>query len=158
MHFVILNAPSKGFNYAYFTTNIRVLLAVCFMLVSCLAYSSTLKREVICSSETPVDFQRTTWRYIPKVRTLLNHGLETSNPTSLENNPQGSGPSTGNLLPTTERIQNNLEIYNKEQYFSKYTKNCVYKNKYAHGVESLKLAEPVKISTALNEARRFITC
>jgi hypothetical protein len=32
------------------------LLATCFMLVSCLAYSSTLKMEVTCSSETPVDF------------------------------------------------------------------------------------------------------
>jgi hypothetical protein len=28
------------------------------------AYSSTLKMEAICSSETSVDFQRTTWRYI----------------------------------------------------------------------------------------------
>jgi hypothetical protein len=36
-------------------------LAACFMLVSCLAYSSTLKMEVICSSETLVDFQQTTW-------------------------------------------------------------------------------------------------
>jgi hypothetical protein len=30
------------------------------------AYSSTLKREAICSSETSVDFQRTTRRYIPE--------------------------------------------------------------------------------------------
>jgi hypothetical protein len=37
--------------------------------VSCLTYSSTLKMEAICSSETLVDFQRTTWRYIPD-RTL----------------------------------------------------------------------------------------
>jgi hypothetical protein len=29
----------------------------CFMLVSCLAYSSTLNMEVTCSSETSVDFQ-----------------------------------------------------------------------------------------------------
>jgi hypothetical protein len=37
-----------------------------FTLVSCSAYSSTLKMETICSSETPVDFQRTTRRYIPE--------------------------------------------------------------------------------------------
>jgi hypothetical protein len=41
-----------------------------FRLVSCSAYSSTLKIEVICSSETSVDFQRTTWCYIPVDRTL----------------------------------------------------------------------------------------
>jgi hypothetical protein len=29
--------------------------------------SSTLKMEAICSSETPVDTQRTTRRYIPEV-------------------------------------------------------------------------------------------
>jgi hypothetical protein len=37
-----------------------------FMLVSCLAYSSTLKIEATCSSETWVDCQRTSWRYIPE--------------------------------------------------------------------------------------------
>jgi hypothetical protein len=45
----------------------RDLLATCFMLVSCLAYSSNLKMEAICS----VDTQRTTWRYIPVYRRLL---------------------------------------------------------------------------------------
>jgi hypothetical protein len=40
-----------------------------FKLVSCLAYSSTLKTET-CSSETSVDFQRT-WRYNPDDITLL---------------------------------------------------------------------------------------
>jgi hypothetical protein len=35
-------------------------------LVSCSAYSSTLKIDAICSSETLVDFQRTTRRYIPE--------------------------------------------------------------------------------------------
>jgi hypothetical protein len=44
----------------------ETLFVTCFMLVSCLAYSSTLKMEVICSSETSVDFQRITWRYIPE--------------------------------------------------------------------------------------------
>jgi hypothetical protein len=34
------------------------------------AYSSTLKMEAICSSETSVGFQRTTQRYIPEDSTL----------------------------------------------------------------------------------------
>jgi hypothetical protein len=46
------------------------LLATCFTLVSCLAYSSTLKTIAICSAETAVDFQRTTLRYIPEDRSL----------------------------------------------------------------------------------------
>jgi hypothetical protein len=40
------------------------------MLVSCLAYSSTLKMEGICSSETSVDSQGATRRYIPGDSTL----------------------------------------------------------------------------------------
>jgi hypothetical protein len=37
-----------------------------FALISCVAYSSILKMEAICSSETSVYFQRTTRRYIPE--------------------------------------------------------------------------------------------
>jgi hypothetical protein len=43
--------------------------ATCSMLVSCLAYS-TLKMNATCYSETSVDFQQTTWRYIPEEITL----------------------------------------------------------------------------------------
>jgi hypothetical protein len=49
------------------------LLAACFMLVSCLAYSSTLKMEAICSSKMQDEFQRTAQHYIPESRTLRNH-------------------------------------------------------------------------------------
>jgi hypothetical protein len=35
-----------------------------FMVASYFAYSSTLKMESICSSETSVDFHRTTRRYV----------------------------------------------------------------------------------------------
>jgi hypothetical protein len=42
-------------------------------LVSCSAYSSTLKMEVICYSETSVDFQRTTQRYIQKIGLFKYH-------------------------------------------------------------------------------------
>jgi hypothetical protein len=41
-----------------------------FTPVSCLAYSSNLRMEATCSSETSVDFQRTARRYIPEDRTL----------------------------------------------------------------------------------------
>jgi hypothetical protein len=51
----------------------RALLATCFMLVSCLAYSSTLKMAAKRSSETSVDFQQTAWDYIPDDRTLHSH-------------------------------------------------------------------------------------
>jgi hypothetical protein len=53
----------------------RALLATCFALVSCFYYSSTLKMNTR-SSETSVDFQRTTRRYIPEDRTHHNHHRE----------------------------------------------------------------------------------
>jgi hypothetical protein len=46
-----------------------------FTLVSCSAYSA-LKMDVICSSETLVDFQRTTRRYVPECSALHNHCCE----------------------------------------------------------------------------------
>jgi hypothetical protein len=46
-----------------------------FTLVSYSAYSSTLKMEATCSSETSVDFQLTTRRYIPEDRALNNKTL-----------------------------------------------------------------------------------
>jgi hypothetical protein len=44
--------------------------AVLLLLVSCLAYSSTINTEATCSSETSGDFGRSTRRYIPDDRTL----------------------------------------------------------------------------------------
>jgi hypothetical protein len=41
-----------------------------FTMVSCLAYCSALNMGAICSSETSVDFHRTTRRYIPEDSTL----------------------------------------------------------------------------------------
>jgi hypothetical protein len=41
-------------------------LPLAFTLVSCLAYSSNHKMEAACSSETSVDFQRISRRYIPE--------------------------------------------------------------------------------------------
>jgi hypothetical protein len=53
----------------------NVQLSKCFHAVFLLA-SSTLMMEATCSSETSVDFQRTTRRYIPEDRTLHNHWCE----------------------------------------------------------------------------------
>jgi hypothetical protein len=48
------------------------LVAACFTLVSCLAYSSTLKMEATYSSETIDDFQWATEQFIPEASFLLN--------------------------------------------------------------------------------------
>jgi hypothetical protein len=45
---------------------IRKCLPTTFKVVSCLAYSSILKMEVTCPSETSVDFYRNTRSYIPE--------------------------------------------------------------------------------------------
>jgi hypothetical protein len=50
----------------------RLCLPSAFALVSCSAYSSTLKIEAIYSSETSVDFQLTTWRSIPEDSTFYH--------------------------------------------------------------------------------------
>jgi hypothetical protein len=54
----------------------KALLAAYFMLVSYMANSSNLKMEVICSSETPINFHWTTQHYIPEDRILHNHCCE----------------------------------------------------------------------------------
>jgi hypothetical protein len=46
------------------------------VLVSFRTYSSTLKMEATCSSETSVDFQRSTPNYIRENITLHNHRFE----------------------------------------------------------------------------------
>jgi hypothetical protein len=45
-------------------------------LLICLAYSSTLQMESMYSSETLVDFERSTWCYIPEDRNLSNQNCE----------------------------------------------------------------------------------
>jgi hypothetical protein len=52
------------------------MLAICFIVVYCLAYSSTLKKEATYSTETLVDFQRTTRRHIPQYRAFHIHRCE----------------------------------------------------------------------------------
>jgi hypothetical protein len=54
-------------------------LPLAFTLVSCTAYSSTLMMEANCTSEMPVDFQRTNRGYIQRDRNLYSHRYENLN-------------------------------------------------------------------------------
>jgi hypothetical protein len=65
-------AGSRKNNYVGFEALKAVVMKSCsaFILVSFLVYFSKMKMEATCSSETSVDFQRTTRRYIPEDRTL----------------------------------------------------------------------------------------
>jgi hypothetical protein len=65
-----ISPPSSGLKDK--PSKIPALLA----LVSCSAYSSTLKMEVILSSEASVDFQWTKQYYISKDTAPLNHCYE----------------------------------------------------------------------------------
>jgi hypothetical protein len=53
-----------------------IFIAAYFKMISCITYSSTLKMEATCSSETSVDFQPSIWRYNPEYRTLRNHQIQ----------------------------------------------------------------------------------
>jgi hypothetical protein len=76
-HLILLNLISET---VYVKVGFEVLTAVVMKssvfwdiiltLVSCLAYSLSLKMEATCSPETSVDFQRTTRRYSPEDGTL----------------------------------------------------------------------------------------
>jgi hypothetical protein len=44
-----------------------------FVLVSCSEFSSALRMVATFSSETSIDFQRTTWRYITEERILRKY-------------------------------------------------------------------------------------
>jgi hypothetical protein len=70
---ITLHSPLKvkrSFGGTY-RLHLQVCLPPAFTLVYCSAYSSTLKMEAICSSETSVDFQRTTRRCVPEDSNLL---------------------------------------------------------------------------------------
>jgi hypothetical protein len=50
--------------------------AACLLLVSCFAYTSTLKMEAICSSESSIDSNQTTRCYIPECRNFHSQSCE----------------------------------------------------------------------------------
>jgi hypothetical protein len=56
----------------------EVLLPTAFMLAYCLDYYMTLKMEAIYFSETSVDIERTTWRYIPENTSLYKEVIRGS--------------------------------------------------------------------------------
>jgi hypothetical protein len=87
----------------------RALLATCFTLVSCLAYSSNLTIAATFSSETLFGLQRTTRRYIPEARTpyvYYNLTKATHIVRSSESFPQIVQPrrTKHNLYYSTRRI------------------------------------------------------
>jgi hypothetical protein len=72
-----------------------------FTLISCLAHSSTLKMAATCSSETSVDFKRTTRRYAPEDRALYNHCWE--NLKSYTSQMRSRCPNRQDFATTNER-------------------------------------------------------
>jgi hypothetical protein len=72
-------------------------LATCFMPVSCLAYSSTLKMKAVRFSETSVNCQRISWLYIPKDRNLQRNLLVSIDNKSTSKEQQNAGLS-GDVL------------------------------------------------------------
>jgi hypothetical protein len=52
-------------------------LAACVVLISCLAYSSTLKMEAACYSETSINFYQASRCYVPEERTIRTRTLTT---------------------------------------------------------------------------------
>jgi hypothetical protein len=77
------------------TTAVVMKSSVCFELIFCLAYSSTMKMEATSSSETSADFQQTARRYIPEGKILYKlcswSGMSVHSFVSLYR-----GPSVGN--------------------------------------------------------------
>jgi hypothetical protein len=67
----------KGLRTSQAETSVeQVAITARLTLVSCLAIFSTLQMEMICISETSVNFQRTTRRCIPEDRSLHNYRCE----------------------------------------------------------------------------------
>jgi hypothetical protein len=66
---VVLAAVILGYNAMQFTEN-HLATSYCYMLLSCLPSSLTLKTQATFFSKTSVDFQWTTQCYIPEDRTL----------------------------------------------------------------------------------------
>jgi hypothetical protein len=65
-----MSPPSSGLRVSQVRSQPEALFAVCFMLVSRLAYFSTLTMEVTCSSAKSADSQQTT-QHIPEDRILI---------------------------------------------------------------------------------------
>jgi hypothetical protein len=63
---------NRGFGGTY-CLHLQGLLATCLLADSCWIISSTLNMKAICSSETSVATQQTTWSHIPEGDTLHNH-------------------------------------------------------------------------------------
>jgi hypothetical protein len=67
--------------------------------MACFAYPSPLKMEEVYSSETSIDFRRTTQRYIQKERNLRNHRC-------------------GNLQSLTNRVQSQTNKFRDRIHYA----------------------------------------
>jgi hypothetical protein len=62
-----MSASSSGQNFGQARNHPEAGSSICYPLYTgFLAYFPTLKVEVTCSSEMPVDFEQTAWSYIPE--------------------------------------------------------------------------------------------
>jgi hypothetical protein len=83
------------------------------MLVSCLIYPSTLKKKAILSSETLVDFYRTTRRIIPEDRNVLGlYGLKVADPRDDNNYNRSAVTKVSNF----QNLYRPIVIKNSEHY------------------------------------------
>jgi hypothetical protein len=76
-----MSPPSSG---RRISREAELCLSPAFTFVSCLAYYSLVKNGSTYFSETSVDYQRTTRRYIPEdiVELFIITAVRTSNPTT----------------------------------------------------------------------------
>jgi hypothetical protein len=105
--------PSDSLHNPKFPVSRLLCFPPAFMLVSFSAYS-TLKMEMIRTSETSVDFQRSTRRYIPEESTLQLHKMIRRN----RDRKSGSTLTWGSFLlyvtlyqETARTLQRNLIIF-----------------------------------------------
>jgi hypothetical protein len=66
-----ISPPSSNQRISQAKKRCLLCLPLAFTSVSCLSYSSIMKMEATCSSETPVDFQSNTRQHVPEDRTFL---------------------------------------------------------------------------------------
>jgi hypothetical protein len=111
----------------------RALIAFCFTLLYCSDYSSTLKIETTCISETLVDFQRTTRHCILQDGTLHNYRCE--NLKSRKKSVLTTDHCRGNLIlfnAAFENLRNYHPTIESEKWITKRRISQITKRQGAH--------------------------
>jgi hypothetical protein len=84
----------------------------------CTAYSLTLKREAVCSSETLMKFYQRTWRHITEGSVLLSrHTSPLSEPQSLQDMVYSSSGQYSNSYPHSDVTTNAPNSYSDAHGF-----------------------------------------